>query len=61
MRGNASWTRRLALDTELNWTDFDDGMSQDLVKDLLLVGEGKEDGRTTQPLGEWRGGFLKLE
>lgn len=32
-----------------------------MVKDLLLVGERKEDGRTTRPLGEWRCSFLKPE
>lgn len=35
------WTRLVALETELNWTDFDDGISQGMVKDLLLVGEEK--------------------
>lgn len=35
------WTRRWALEMGLNCTDFDDGISQDMVMDLLLVGEGK--------------------
>lgn len=49
-RGKGGWTRRLALETQLNWTDADDkGFS---VKDLLLVDEGKRK-RISGRLGSW--------
>lgn len=44
-RGLVVWSRRWALETELHWTDSDDGISQAMMKDLLLVGEQKGKGR----------------
>lgn len=37
-------TGPVALETELSWMDFDDGISQGVVKDLLPVGEERGEG-----------------
>lgn len=49
----------MALETELNWIDFDDGISQDMMKSLLLVGaEQKGKGREGRPRSWANGGAV---
>lgn len=44
-------TGPVALETELSWMDFDDGISQGVVKDLLPVGEERGEGLLCEQSG----------